>query len=200
MSNTVEIRVPDVGDFNDIPVIEVLVAAGDVVEAEQSLITLESDKATMEVPAPAAGKIISLELAVDDTVNEGDLIATLEVGEAADADAAPAPEAEPAKRAADAADAAPAETAESEPPSPEPAPEPAAPEPAAPAPAPAGESAEYDYDVVVLGSGPGGYTAAFRAADLGLRHSTGRALSYSWWCLSERGLHSFESPACTLPR
>lgn len=130
MSTTVEIRVPDVGDFRDIPVIEVLVADGEQVEKEQSLITLESDKATMEVPSPAAGTIVSVAVNVDDVVNEGDLIATLEVAqEAAGEELEAGPEA-------------------------------------------AGESrlpVEYDFDVVVLGSGPGGYTAAFRAADLGLR-------------------------------
>jgi len=81
MSKRIEIRVPDIGDFTDIPVIEVLIAAGDHVDAEQSLVTLESDKATMEVPSPAAGVIISLGVALDDLVSEGSLIATLEVDE-----------------------------------------------------------------------------------------------------------------------
>jgi len=78
VSNTIEIKVPDIGDFSDIPVIEVLVAAGDRVETEDSLITLESDKATMEVPSPASGTIRELKVKVDDTVSEGDVVAVLE--------------------------------------------------------------------------------------------------------------------------
>lgn len=78
MAERVEIRVPDIGDFSDVPVIEVLVSAGDQVEAEQSLITLESDKATMEVPSPAAGKIVELRVSLDDTVSENDVVAILE--------------------------------------------------------------------------------------------------------------------------
>ena len=79
MSNTIEIKVPDIGDFSDVPVIEVLVSAGDRVEAEDSLITLESDKATMEVPSPEAGTIKELRVKLDDTVSEGDVVAVLEV-------------------------------------------------------------------------------------------------------------------------
>jgi pyruvate dehydrogenase E2 component (dihydrolipoamide acetyltransferase) len=82
VSNTIEIKVPDIGDFSDIPVIEVLVAAGDRVEADDSLITLESDKATMEVPSPAAGTIRELRVKLDDTVSEGDVVAVLEVEDA----------------------------------------------------------------------------------------------------------------------
>lgn len=82
MSNTIEIRVPDIGDFSNVPVIEVMVAQGDEVQAEDSLVTLESDKATMEIPSPAAGVIRELNLKLDDTVSEGDLVAILEVSEA----------------------------------------------------------------------------------------------------------------------
>ncbi len=82
MSNTIEIKVPDIGDFSDIPVIEVLVAAGDEVNAEDGLVTLESDKATMEVPSPAAGLIKEMKLKLDDTVSEGDVVAILEVSDA----------------------------------------------------------------------------------------------------------------------
>jgi pyruvate dehydrogenase E2 component (dihydrolipoamide acetyltransferase) len=82
VSNTIEIKVPDIGDFSDIPVIEVLVAAGDRVEADDSLITLESDKATMEVPSPAAGTIRELRVKLDQTVSEGDVVAVLEVEDA----------------------------------------------------------------------------------------------------------------------
>lgn len=81
MSNTIEIKVPDIGDFSDVPVIEVLVSAGDRVEAEDSLITLESDKATMEVPSPADGVISELKVKIDDTVSEGDTVAILEVSD-----------------------------------------------------------------------------------------------------------------------
>ena len=81
MSNTIEIRVPDIGDFSDIPVIEILVSAGDQVKMEDSLITLESDKATMEVPSPAAGVIREMKLKLDDTVSEGDIVAVLEVSD-----------------------------------------------------------------------------------------------------------------------
>lgn len=81
MSKTIEIKVPDIGDFEDVPVIEVLVAQGDEVTEEQSLITLESDKATMEVPSPTAGRITELRVAVNDTVTEGDVVAVIEVAE-----------------------------------------------------------------------------------------------------------------------
>jgi dihydrolipoamide dehydrogenase len=161
MSGGTEIRVPDIGEFEDVPVIEVLVAPGDTVEADQSLVTLESDKATMEVPSPAAGVIASLAVSVGDTVSEGSLIGMLEAAEeitdaAGDADAQVDVQAdEPAEQAVA---EAPAETAA-------PAPSSAAGAAAAPEP-PAGE---FDYEVLVLGSGPGGYTAAFRAADLGLK-------------------------------
>ena len=84
MSRTIEIKVPDIGDFSDVPVIEVLVAAGDRVEPEDGLITLESDKATMEVPSPEAGVIKEVRLKVDDTVSEGDIVAVLEVAEEAE--------------------------------------------------------------------------------------------------------------------
>ena len=77
MSHEIQVRVPDIGDFDDVPVIEILVAEGEAVEPEQSLVTLESDKATMEVPAPTAGTVQSLAVALGDTVSEGDLIATL---------------------------------------------------------------------------------------------------------------------------
>ncbi|CAM5395508.1 dihydrolipoyl dehydrogenase [Rhodanobacter lindaniclasticus] len=152
MANTIEIKVPDIGGHDNVPVIEVLVQAGDTVAKEQSLITLESDKATMEIPSSAAGVIRELKLKVGDEVSEGAVIAVLEV-------------------AGDAAAAAPAEAAKSEAPkAAAPAPV-AAPSAAAPAPQAAGASgrkADIECQLVVLGSGPGGYSAAFRAADLGL--------------------------------
>ncbi|NRB70717.1 MAG: dihydrolipoamide acetyltransferase, partial [Xanthomonadales bacterium] len=78
MAERMEVRVPDIGDFVDVPVIEILVQPGDQVSAEQSLLTLESDKATMEVPAPTAGTVVSVEVALNGTVSEGDLVAVLE--------------------------------------------------------------------------------------------------------------------------
>ncbi len=82
MGKRIEIAVPDIGDYGDVPVIEVLVAAGDTVEVEQSLVTLESDKATMEVPAPVAGVIVELRVQLDDMVSEGDVIAVIDASEA----------------------------------------------------------------------------------------------------------------------
>ncbi|MDT8409674.1 MAG: biotin/lipoyl-containing protein, partial [Wenzhouxiangellaceae bacterium] len=81
MSNRTEIKVPDIGDFDKVPVIEVLVAEGDVIEKEQSLVTLESDKATMEVPSSHAGKLVELKVSEGDEVGEGDVLAVVEVEE-----------------------------------------------------------------------------------------------------------------------
>jgi dihydrolipoamide dehydrogenase len=146
---TIEVKVPDIGDFDGIPVIEILVQPGDTVAKDQGLVTLESDKATMEVPSSAAGVVKALKVKIGDMVSEGSVIAVLESAEAgAAAPAAP-------KAAAAAAVPAPA----------------AAPAPAAPAPVAAtstGRKADVECRVLVLGAGPGGYTAAFRSADLGL--------------------------------
>ncbi|MDX1555094.1 MAG: FAD-dependent oxidoreductase, partial [Xanthomonadales bacterium] len=162
MSETVEVRVPDIGDFEKVPVIEVLVAEGDTVEKEQSLITLESDKATMEVPSPAAGVVESVAVKLNDEVSEGDLIATVKT-EAGGTEE---------KEAAEDAEGADKETAKEEPAKEEPA-EASVTSPRDAAPVAqdtqGGEDHDYEFDVVVLGSGPGGYTAAFRAADLGLK-------------------------------
>ena len=100
MSEQIEIRVPDIGDFDAVPVIELLVSAGDTVAAEQSLITLESDKATMEVPSPAAGTIVELKVDLDDKVKQGDVLALLEVSDStAKVTAEPTPvESEPAPK------------------------------------------------------------------------------------------------------
>jgi dihydrolipoamide dehydrogenase len=145
MASTIEIKVPDIGGHDNVPVIEVLVKVGDTVAKEQSLITLESDKATMEIPSSAAGVIKELKIKVGDEVSEGAVIAVLEAADgAAKADAPKA--------------AAPA-------PTPAAMPAPAA----APAPKAAGSSGrtpDIECKLVVIGSGPGGYTAAFRAADL----------------------------------
>ena len=151
MSNLVEVRVPDIGDFKDIPVIEVLVKPGDTVKPEDSLVTLESDKATMEVPSPAAGTVKELKIKVGDKVSQGTLVLVLEASGAATATLPAA--------------AAPASTAPAASPAPAPT---AAPSPApAAAPPVATVKGDVHAEVVVLGSGPGGYTAAYRAADLG---------------------------------
>ncbi len=99
MSQTIEVQLPDIGDFKDVEVIEILVAPGDVIEPEQSLITLESDKATMEIPAPQGGRVAEVKVAIGDRINQGDVILLLEAGEDAAAADEPAlaetPAAEP---------------------------------------------------------------------------------------------------------
>jgi len=144
VSDEVEIRVPDIGDFTDVPVIEIHVGAGDEVSVEDPLVTLESDKATMDVPAPFGGVVRQLRVSIGDRVSEGSVLLTLEL-DGAGPSAAGAPPYDEAAAAAPAQAAAP------------------------PAAAPSPEGGEHDAQVLVLGSGPGGYTAAFRAADLGLR-------------------------------
>ena len=141
MSTPIEIRLPDIGDFTGVPVIEVHVAPGDAVAVDDPILTLESDKATMDIPAPQAGTVRELRVGVGDEVSEGDLLLMLEP---AGAGGGPA-EDSPAE--------APAESVQ-----------------AAPAPTPAsaeGIAADVQAEVLVLGAGPGGYSAAFRAADLG---------------------------------
>src|SRR5437762_13834066 len=135
---TLDVRVPDIGDFKDVPVIDVHVKSGDTVKPEDPLITLESDKATMDVPSPVGGTIAELKVKVGDKVSEGTLILTLSTGVAA---AAPAPT--PAKA------------------------------PGAPVAAPSAVSyaggVDIECEMLVLGAGPGGYSAAFRSADLGMK-------------------------------
>jgi dihydrolipoamide dehydrogenase len=150
----IEVKVPDIGDFKDVAVIEILVKPGDSVKLEQSLVTVESDKASMEIPSSAAGLVKEVKVKIGDTVNEGSLLLMLDA-EGAATSALPAP-------AAASAAAAPAPAA--------------AAKPAAPAPAVAvGPAASYtgaadlECDMLVLGAGPGGYSAAFRAADLGMK-------------------------------
>jgi len=137
-----EVRVPDIGDFTDVPVIEIHVGPGDEVAAEDPLVTLESDKATMDVPSPVAGTVAQLSVKVGDRVLEGSVLLTLEGREDG------AGREQPAEAPAEAPTRVERE----------------------PEPPPAdGGGGDYDCDVVVIGSGPGGYTAAFRAADLGLK-------------------------------
>lgn len=147
MSALIEVKVPNIGDFEDVEVIEILVSTGDEIQAEDSLISVESDKATMEIPAPQAGIVKEIKVALGDKVSEGSLIllleATLEVEGAIETPSEPSE-----KKAVTSTEETPA-----------------------PVVAPVAASYEGDVDisaeVVVLGSGPGGYTAAFRAADLG---------------------------------
>lgn len=143
-----EVRVPDIGDFTDVPVIEILVKPGDTVAPEDPLVTLESDKATMDVPSPAAGTVKQLQVKLGDRVSEGSVLLTLEAVEGAASDV-------PAPSDADQSTSSSAQ-----------APPPAAVQPPRSAPVAASDR---DCQVLVIGSGPGGYTAAFRAADLGLK-------------------------------
>ncbi|HUG99063.1 MAG TPA: dihydrolipoyl dehydrogenase [Gammaproteobacteria bacterium] len=162
MSERKEIRVPDIGDFKDVEIIEVLVAAGDTVAAEDALITLETDKASMDVPAPFGGKLVELKVGKGDRVSEGDVIAVVaaeeeesraeEEGEDAER-AEKGTEESAGKKDDEGTDAAGKRESEAE-------------KRAAPA-ADEGPPADVEADLLVLGAGPGGYTAAFRAADLG---------------------------------
>ena len=152
MPKLIEVKVPAIGDFKNIPVIEVLVKPGDVVKPEDSLVTLESDKATLDVPAPVAGVVKELKVKLGDKLSEGSLILMLEVADVATAVTVPAASAP-----------LPAPVAPPPPSAP-----PSAPPAATPAPASAANiKADIHTEVLVLGAGPGGYTAAFRAADLG---------------------------------
>jgi dihydrolipoamide dehydrogenase len=148
VSESTEVRVPDIGEFTDVPVIEIHVSAGDEVAAEDPLVTLESDKATMDVPAPSAGTVSQLRVSIGDRVSEGSVLLTL----APNGSGPSAPES-----------AQPADT-----PSAEPTPAPDSSVQHEPPP-PSSAGGERDAQVIVIGSGPGGYTAAFRAADLGLK-------------------------------
>ena len=141
MAQQIEVKVPDIGDFKDVAVIEVLVKPGETVAVDTSLIMVESDKASMEIPSSHAGVVMEVRVKVDDKVGEGSTILVLET-----AGAAAAPTAAPASQ-----------------------PSAAATPPVAPAAASHSGKADIECDVLVLGAGPGGYSAAFRAADLGMK-------------------------------
>src|SRR5574343_581857 len=136
----VEVKVPDIGDFSDVPVSDLFVKVGDTVKVDDAICTLESDKATMDVPSPVEGTVKEVLVQLGSKVSEGVLLIKVEAGAAA---AAPAPQAA--------------------------APTPAAAPVAAPAAVSHGGSADIECDMLVLGAGPGGYSAAFRSADLGLK-------------------------------
>ena len=147
MAKLIEIKVPDIGDFKEVGIIEILVKPGDAVQKETSLVTVESDKATMEIPSPAAGVVKDIKVKLGDKISEGSLLLTLseEIQGQEPLSGKVADIASVTKVPAGAAGT----TA------------------ASPASAPSGAPADLDCDVLVLGSGPGGYSAAFRAADLG---------------------------------
>ncbi|MEX3921898.1 dihydrolipoyl dehydrogenase [Paraburkholderia sp. BR10872] len=158
----IDVKVPDIGDFRDIEVIEVNIKTDDVIEKEQTLLSLESDKATMEVPSDVAGTVKEVKIKAGDKASQGTVIALVEASEGA---AAPAPKAE-------------------------------APKAAAPAPQ-AGSfsgSADVECDMLVLGAGPGGYSAAFRSADLGMktvlveRYSTLGGVCLNVGCIPSKAL------------
>ena len=172
MSNLVEVIVPDIGNFDSVDVIEVLVKVGDTVAKEDSLITLESDKASMDIPSSDAGVVKEIKVKVGDKIAKGSPILVLEA-EAGSAVQSEAPKAETPK-----AEAAPATTVS---------------QPAPTASTPKGDN-DVSCEVVVLGSGPGGYTAAFRAADLGKkvvlieRYSTLGGVCLNVGCIPSKAL------------
>ncbi len=194
-----EIKVPDIGDAKDVEVIEIMVAVGDTIEAEQSLITLESDKSSMEIPASQGGVVKSISVKIGDKVSEGAVILALEA-QADDAKAAPAKDDSPAaskdKAPAPAASKPSSTPAATQGDSQTPAPSGASPAKAVDAPKAATFSGKADdqCDVLVLGAGPGGYSAAFRAADLGLsvvlveRYSTLGGVCLNVGCIPSKAL------------
>ncbi len=174
MSQSVDVKVPDIGDFKDVPVIEVLVKPGDAVKPEDALVTLESDKATMDVPAPIAGTVRSIAVKVGDKVSEGSVIVVLDAAEAGKGEGG---------RAKGAAEAGKGEGGRGKGAAVSPPPvSPASISTASPAPSPTPPSPfsllssrpfqgqpDVECEMLVLGAGPGGYSAAFRAADLGMK-------------------------------
>ena len=168
----IDVKVPDIGDFKDVAIIELLVKVGDTIKAEQSLITVESDKASMEIPSSHAGVVTEIKVKLGDKVNEGTVLLSLEAAGAA----ASAPSSAPAPAPAAAVPA----------------------QAAAPVVAPVAAShaggADVECDLMVLGAGPGGYSAAFRAADLGLkvvlveRYSTLGGVCLNVGCIPSKAL------------
>lgn len=163
MANQIDVTVPDIGDFKDVAVIEVMVKPGETIAVDTGLIMVESDKASMEIPSSAAGVVKEIKVKVDDRVSEGSVILTLEATGAAAAKPAPQAAAAPAPVAA-------------------------------PAAASYGGKADMDCEVLVLGAGPGGYSAAFRAADLGMktvlveRYSTLGGVCLNVGCIPSKAL------------
>ena len=173
MANTIEVKVPDIGNFKGVPVIEILVKPGDVVAKDQGLVTLESDKATMEVPSSVAGVVKEIRVKLNDEVAEGAVVAVIETQGAAavPSPAEPAPDKRGKVPQAEGGASASKPLEATAPPSPLRGASPAtggSESQTQSAAAESGRKADIECQVVVLGSGPGGYTAAFRAADLGL--------------------------------
>lgn len=167
----IEVQVPDIGDFDEVTVIEILVKAGDTVKAEQSLITVESDKASMEIPCSHDGVVTALKVNLGDKVKQGSVVLSLEAAGAATS--APVASVTPTPTAPVASSAAPV---------------------VAPTAASYSGASDADFDLVVLGGGPGGYSAAFRAADLGLkvaiveRYSTLGGVCLNVGCIPSKAL------------
>ncbi len=149
-ASVIDIKVPDIGDFKEVTVIELLVKPGDLIKPEQSLITVESDKASMEIPSSHGGVVQSLQVKLGDKVSEGTVVLQLQSAAGASSAAGPGPDAPSATSATSVPVAVPASAAE-------------------PSAGALGGSADLHCDLLVLGGGPGGYSAAFRAADLGLQ-------------------------------
>ena len=180
MTQPFEVKVPDIGGYDDVPVIEVLVAVGDSIRVDQGLLTLESDKATMEVPSSVAGVVTELRVKVGDTVSQGSVVAVVESMEAAASASAPASAPSPAPAGEDwsggSASESPAQKSGSKAPPSQPSPAAQGKETstargdalASQAGSGTGRKVDIECALVVIGAGPGGYTAAFRAADLGL--------------------------------
>src|SRR5574343_1174654 len=172
----IDIKVPDIGDFSEVAVIELLVKVGDTIKAEQSLVTVESDKAFMEIPSSHAGVVKELKVKLGDKVAEGSVLLALEVQ---GAESAPVPEQKMPSPHAPAASVAINSVAASAP---------------APVASSFGGAADLECDVLVLGGGPGGYSAAFRAADLGLkvviveRYSTLGGVCLNVGCIPSKAL------------
>ncbi len=180
MSKLIDITVPDIGDYKNIPVIEIFVKVGDTVAVEDSLLTLESDKATLDVPSSHAGVIKAIKVKVGDKISEGAVVVSLEVSDSAAAEVPTKASTAPAASKAEAAPAA------------APAKSDAAP---ASAPIPMSDSAhDLACEMLVLGAGPGGYSAAFRAADVGMdvvlveRYSTLGGVCLNVGCIPSKAL------------
>ncbi|MEO6747054.1 MAG: dihydrolipoyl dehydrogenase [Caldimonas sp.] len=182
MANLVEVKVPDIGDFKDVAVIEVLVKPGEVIAVDTALIVVESDKASMEIPSSHAGKVQALKVKLGDRVSEGSVIVAIEAAGAG----ASAPSAASAPKAGASA-AAPVRAASA-------TPAPAASAMPAPTAATFSGKADIECEVLVLGAGPGGYSAAFRSADLGMktvlveRYSTLGGVCLNVGCIPSKAL------------
>ena len=165
MSDTIEVSVPEIGDFEDVEVVEVIASAGEVLEEGQSLITLESEKASVEVPAPRAGTVERMLVEAGDRVSAGTPIALLRIG---GGEPASLPETD-ASEGVESAPRAPS--------------------------AHAGRDADLEAEVLVLGGGPGGYTAAFRSRRPGETHGARGALRSTRGRVPQRRLHPVQGPA-----